>query len=135
MIAQDLRCWPHYLKNLTPREELACCLAERAAVFFDNLQLGKAVQAIYFANQLTPYYRGRWATFSMALETAKRMHLFDASLPWDDLVRIAAPQARTRDGQWAIEQGQMELRRVMAIRHAVNRDSYFTSLEKERPHV
>lgn len=50
------------LRNLTPREELAFFLHERAVCWTENLQTGPALVALYFAMQLAPcdIYRMKW---------------------------------------------------------------------------
>ena len=136
--AGELRANPQFLRNMTPREELACCIAERAAVLFDNLKMSKAVKAIFFANYLSPFYFGRWAVISTASQTVLRMQNFDRNLPWERLVSVAAPRPQTRVGRWAVEQAKKELIRHVAIRRTPKpelNDSFFNSLNQEPPHI
>jgi len=134
----ELKTCPTFLRNMTPREELACCLAERSNVLFDNLNIAAAVKAMYFANRLSSFYLGRWLVLLMALEIVRRMGGMVNRLPWEELVQVCAPRPRTADQQWAIAHAQRELLRQVTIRHSPStetQDEFFSHLDKEPNHV
>ena len=75
----DYRRWPKpvdeesirrggFLRSMTPRQELSVFLNLRGTVFLENLQLGEAVKAFYFACQADPseqFHCNHWKIASL----------------------------------------------------------------------
>ena len=93
-----------FLVNLTPRQELATYIYDRAHCLLDNLQIDDALCAYSHACQLEPRYTPQWALATMMYRIfsnlrAKRL---SASFPFRDAIDLA--------GQLPVDPSQLRLR-------------------------
>lgn len=117
------RAHPRWLRNLTPRQELAHHLAERGHCLLDNLRLEEAIQAYYFARQMDRTYRYFWAVASMIRRIVDRMQRFTPSpyFPWRQQLDIAAKQSVPSGLENYVEPARVDLHRILGLHEAQDR--------------
>jgi hypothetical protein len=105
----------HYLRDFSPRQELASFLCERGNVALDNLWTVESVDAFWAATQLDTRYEGDWAIATMVNRIRNNLH---APVPEietllaDDIAR-ATPELTESSEHWAAQVAQADLQRII----------------------
>lgn len=134
LTAQELRS-SEYLRNQTPRQELACHIFQRGRCWADSLEFDEAVKAMFFAKDLHDIYRGDWMMLSMEKKMLFRMGNFKSAIPWNELLPTVAPLPRDTEHAWAIRTGAEDLLRIMKVRLAKcdTPATFFAKLAEKEP--
>ncbi len=106
-----------YLTNLTPRQELAAFVGDRAHCLLDNLRLDEALEAYFYATKLEPRYKLHWALATMmhriivSLRSKKLSSLFPFPAAIDLASRISV-ETRERN---LLEEARKDLHRIALL--------------------
>lgn len=110
-----------YLRNLTPREELASFIADRGHCLLDNLRLTEAMEAYMYATRLDRLHEGGWAVATAVARivsgiVADQRGGLPANLPQRVRIDLASPQPKNAGERWALPLAQEEVLRIARIR-------------------
>lgn len=106
-----------YLRDLTPRQELADFLCHRGAVCLDNLQLDDAKSALSAASELDSRYSGNHAVATVIASIVNNLRGWQpqSSEDWRLAIQAATPQPREQWQHWATPIAQQELLRILNL--------------------
>lgn len=81
-----------YLRSLSAREELAGFLADRGSCRMYHFHTAEAMQAFYYAAQLSPAHRTQWALSILIHRAVERIRIQGADSPNSRRLQMPAPQ-------------------------------------------
>jgi hypothetical protein len=105
------------LRNLSPREEVAMCLGQRALCLQDSLRFSSALEASYHAAQLDPVrYGGNWKIATVMCKIARNLSSLNGdNTPISRAVRWCTPPPSQPWEKWATPIAQRELTRIFRL--------------------
>jgi regulator of sirC expression with transglutaminase-like and TPR domain len=111
-----IQAFPQFLRNMSPREELACCIMERSRVLFDNLQFEEAAEAARYAAQLSTFYMGASLITQIARKIVGRLHELAHVRSGAPVLDKSLVKPRNRLEALAVRDACQHLRRQCTIR-------------------
>jgi hypothetical protein len=114
-----------YMRDFTPRQELANFLCERGNVALDNLWTVEAVDAFWAATQLDQRYEDDWARATMVARILANMHgpAPETEVLLADSIARASPEPREQWDRLHIAAAQEDLQRILWRRALADRVS------------
>lgn len=106
----------YFLKNFTPRQELAQFIGNRGDCLLDNLKVHAAMEAYSHAASLDKRYHGRWAVATMM----QRIRANLSPDPWGKIplfaqIEVASPTPVEPWERWALPLAEQELLRIARL--------------------